>query len=545
MARFESAVLSVCVLILVSFAAQPEIRFENTVRASGITLHLDNSTTPEKHPEETMTGGVAVLDYNNDGRPDIFFINGAHLPDMQKSQARYWNRLYRNDGNGHFTDVTERAGIAGAGYSMGVAVGDFDNDGNEDVYVTGVDHNQLFHNNGDGTFTDVTERAGVSTIDKKGNKPFSVAAGWFDYNNDGKLDLLVVNYVQLPAAEPVCKTNNLRAYCSPDSFAGVTNILFRNNGDGTFTDVSEVSGISKLTGKGMGVAFADYDGDGFTGIFIANDTFRNLLFHNNRDGTFTELGVLAGVAYNENGKSIAGMGADFRDVDNDGRPEIFVTGTLNDMFLLFRNNGRDFTDVTSDSGMGTLTGNLTGWGNGIFDFDNDGWKDLFTANSAILDNSEAIDHRAYWLPDTVFRNSGKGRFTRLNVSEPAAHRGAAFGDLNGDGLVDVVINNLNGAPELLSNRSNKSNHWLIVDLQGTYSNRDGIGSKLEVVTGGRHQYNQCTTSVGYASSSDRRVHFGLGSSRVIDRLAIIWPSGATQHLTNVAADRVLKVVEPW
>ena len=544
MARFESAVLSVCVLILVSFAAQPEIRFENTVRASGITFHLDNSATPEKHQEETMTGGVAVLDYNNDGRPDIFFINGAHLPDMQKSQARYWNRLYRNDGNGHFTDVTERAGIAGAGYSMGVAVGDFDNDGNEDVYVTGVDHNQLFHNNGDGTFTDVTERAGVSTIDKKGNKPFSVAAGWFDYNNDGKLDLLVVNYVQLPAAEPVCKTNNLRAYCSPDSFAGVTNILFRNNGDGTFTDVSEVSGISKLTGKGMGVAFADYNGDGFTGIFIANDTFRNLLFHNNRDGTFTELGVLAGVADNENGKSIAGMGADFRDVDNDGRPEIFVTGTLNDMFLLFRNNGRDFTDVTSDSGMGTLTGNLTGWGNGIFDFDNDGWKDLFTANSAILDN-EAIDHRAYWLPDTVFRNSGKGRFTRLNVSEPAAHRGAAFGDLNGDGVVDVVINNLNGAPELLSNRSNKSNHWLIVDLQGTYSNRDGIGSKLEVVTGGRHQYNQCTTSVGYASSSDRRVHFGLGSSRVIDRLTIIWPSGATQHLTNVAADRVLKVVEPW
>lgn len=532
-----------------SHAAElPSICFEDRADAAGVHFVLNNSASGEKHQIETMAGGVAVFDYNGDGRPDLYFINGAKLPEMDKSDPRFWNRLYRNDGHGRFTDVTEAAGMKGAGYGMGVAAADYDNDGHEDVFIAGVNRNQLFHNNGDGTFTDVTAKAGLAGMLAGYGKPFSVGAGWFDYNNDGLLDLFVVNYVRWSLiGEPACKSGEIRAYCSPNSYAGMPNMLFRNNGDGTFTDVSQASGIGKVTGKGMGVAFADYDGDGYQDVFVANDTFRNLLFHNKGDGTFEEIGIVAGIAYNENGKSIAGMGACFRDVDNDGKPDIFVTGMNGDTFPLFHNAGSYFTDITAKSGVAAATQRMTGWGNGVFDFDNDGWPDLFTANAAILDNSEQVDNLPYRLPNLVLRNEGDGHFRNVSAgalwAKAAAHRGAAFGDLDGDGRIDAVTTVLNGPAEILMNRSPNSNHWILLDLQGSKSNRDGIGAKVCVRTGKRIQYNHASSSVGYASSSIPLVHFGLEKAARIDEIAILWPDGRKQTLTQIPADQVLRVRE--
>jgi hypothetical protein len=530
--------------------AESTIRFENTVESTGITFALDNDVTPNKHQVETMIAGVALFDYNNDGLLDIYFANGAKLPSMDKTDPRFWNRLYRHNGDGTFTDVTEKAGVKGKGYSMGVAVADYDNDGCEDFYVTGVNYNQLFHNNCDGTFTDVTEKAGLAGIDPKLGKTWAISAGWFDYDNDGRLDLLVVNYVKWSVqTEPPCTSNKVRAYCSPDSYQGLPNMLFHNNGDGTFTDVSEKSGIAKFVGKGMGVAFADYDGDGFTDAFVSNDTFRNFLLHNEGNGTFTETGILNGVAYNENGKSIAGMGCDFRDVDNDGRPDIFVTGMVGDTWPLFRNRGRDFQDITSSAGIARVSSGYTAWGAGMFDFDNDGWKDLFATRSSILDNAEEVDNLPSKLPNAVLRNLNGKRFADVSAQAgpsfqvPQRHRGAAFGDLNNDGKIDVVVVNQHVKPEIFLNRSTNQNHWLIFDLQGVKSNRDGLGTRIAVTAGGLTQYNHATTSVGYGTSSDRRVHFGLGAAAVADKVEIAWPSKTHQVLHNVKADQILKLRE--
>jgi hypothetical protein len=533
-------------------SGQGPIVFENTIGHSGITFKMNNSVSARKHQVETMLAGVAVFDYNNDGWMDIYFSNGASLPGMDKSDPRYWNRLYRNNGDGTFTDVTERAGVRGAGFAMGVAAADYDNDGWVDLYVTGVNRNQLFHNNGDGTFTDVTEKAGVAGIHPKLGKTWSISAGWFDYDNDGRLDLFVTNYVNWSLeTEPVCKMGEIIAYCSPASYTGQPSMLFHNNGDGTFTDVSEKSGISKSTGKGMGVVFADYDADGFSDIFVSNDTYRNFLFHNNRNGTFSEVGIANGVAYNENGKSVAGMGADFRDVDNDGRPDIFVVGMIGDTFPLFLNRGNSFTDVTSIWGISALTIGFTGWGAGVADFDNDGWKDIFVACASILDNSEEIDHIPAKVPNKVFRNTGRKRFVEASASAgpsfgvPEAHRGAAFGDFNNDGRIDVVVTNQNSPPDLFMNRSKSSNHWLLVRLVGTRSNRDGLGARLKATpAGGASIYNHATTSTGLSASSDPRVHFGLGAAERVEKLEIWWPSGAHQTLTDVKADQILVVREP-
>ncbi len=525
--------------------------FEDIFKTSKIDFTLKNSVTAQHYSIETMLGGVAAFDYNNDGLLDLFFTNGAALPSLNKIDASYHNRLFRNNGDGTFTDVTERAGLGGIGYSMGVAAADYDNDGFVDLYVTGFNRNQLFHNNGDGTFTDVTDKAGVSGVVPGLGKPWSVAAGWFDYNNDGHLDLFVVNYLNYDVkTSRLCPADGIPAYCSPNEFQGTPNILYRNNGNGTFTDVSEQSNISKYIGKGMGLAFADYDDDGFVDVFISNDTYQNFLLHNNGDGTFTDTAMLAGVQYNESGKNMAGMGTDFRDIDNDGKADIFQTTMFGDSFQLYHNTGKgQFEDISGESGITLITGRLTGWGTGIYDFDNDGNKDIFTANAEILDNSMQILHRPFPLPNGVFRNRGNLSFENVSAkagpafSLPAAHRGAAFGDFNNDGRIDIAVSVINGPPKLLMNRSESHNHWIILALTGTKSNRDGLGTKIRVVTALGAQYNHATTAVGYNSSSDKRVHFGLGTATVIDRIELTWPSGIRQTLTGIKADQVLKITE--
>lgn len=539
----------------VAAAVPAPIRFDDLIGRSKIGFTERSSTSAERYLVETMTGGVAAFDYDNDGLLDLFFVNGAAVPGLEKTGPEYWNRLYHNNGDGTFTDVTAKAGVQGVGYSMGVAAGDYDHDGFVDLYVTGVNRNQLLHNNGDGTFTDVTAKAGVPGLvgGREGGqtKGWSVTAGWFDYNRDGKLDLLVVNYLDYDLKTAArCSARKLPTYCSPDDFQGLPNILYRNNGDGTFTDVSVASHIADFVGKGMGVAFADYDGDGNTDVFLSNDTFPNFLLHNNGDGTFTEDATAAGVAFKNNGKTVAGMGADFRDLDNDGKPDIFHTAMYGDGFPLYRNLGDgQFEEATSGAGLIGPTGRLTAWGAGMFDFDNDGLKDLFTANAAILDNELEIEHRPYLLPDTVFRNEGGMRFKDVSAgagadfSRPAAHRGAAFGDFNNDGRVDIAVNVLNGPPQLLINRTENGNHWIELKLVGVADNRDGLGTKVKLTTARGVQYNVATTAVGYNSSSDKRVHFGLGDATVIDRIELSWPTGVKQVLRDVKVDQVLTVVE--
>jgi hypothetical protein len=531
-------------------APEARIRFEDLIEKTGIPFRLRNSVSPQRYSIETMLGGVAIFDYNNDGLLDIFFTNGAAIPSLEKSDPSYWNRLYRNNGDGTFTDVTTQAGVQGVGYSMGVAAGDYDNDGFVDLYVTGVNRNQLLHNNGDGTFTDVTEKAGVAGTVPGYGKPWAVAAGWFDYKNDGRLDLLVIDYLDysVPTAK-LCFIGDVRAYCAPGNFKGMPNILYRNNGDGTFADVSKASHIAQYVGKGMGLAFADYDNDGFTDVFVSNDTFPNFLLHNNGDGSFKDVALEEGVAYTVNGSLVAGMGADFRDLNNDGLPDIFHAAMYGNTFPLYRNRGGQFDEVTDTSGMMAFSRRMTAWSAGAFDFDNDGWKDLFVDGGAILDNEQEVLHRPALLPNGLLLNNGDFTFTDVSSRagaafvEPRAHRGAGFGDLDNDGTIDVVVNTINDRPQILMNRTASGNHWILLKLVGTRDNRDGLGTKVKITTSEGVQYNHATTAVGYNSSSDKRVHFGLGKATVIDRIDLAWPTGVKQVLTNVKVDQVLTVVE--
>jgi hypothetical protein len=521
------------------------IRFEDRSPASGLAFVLRNAASPQKHQIETMAGGVAVLDYDNDGRPDLYFANGARQPDLLKSGPEYHNRLYRNTPGGVFEDVTEKAGVRGEGYSMGVASADYDNDGWCDLLVAGVNRNILFRNRGDGSFQDATARAGLEQ--PPGQPQWAIGAAWLDYDRDGFLDLFLARYVKWdPAREPYCGNPGVRTYCHPKFYQALPNQLFRNNGDGTFRDVSGPSGIARHAGKGMGVAVADYDQDGAPDIFVANDTVPNFLFRNQGDGTFREAALEAGVAYNDDGRALSSMGVDFRDVDNDGREDLFVTALASETYPLYRNLGKGlFADVTFPSKLGAATLPLSGWSNGIFDFDNDGWKDLFAANGDVQDNTELFSSRKSRLANSVFRNRGDGSFEMSLAGSPALHRGAAFGDFDGDGRVDVIVTRIADRPLLLRNVSPGANHWLGVRLRGRRSNRYGLGAKLTLVTAsGRRQWNHATTSVGYASASDRAVHFGLGRDRRVQWLEIRWPSGAVQKLADVAADRYLEVSEP-
>ena len=528
------------------------IRFDNIAEKSGLRYVTENCPTPYKNQPETMAGGVALFDYDGDGYLDVYLTSGAAIPSLQKDSPKYWNRLFNNNHDGTFTDVTEKAGVAGAGYTMGVAVGDYDNDGHPDLFVANVTANQLFHNNGDGTFTDVTKKAGLAGEMMYGMKMWSVGGGWFDYNNDGLLDLFVVNYCKWKVdKDPVCGTAGVRGYCHPKYYSPLRNTLYRNNGDGTFTDVSEETGIAQHLGKGMGVSFADYDHDGFMDVFVTNDTMANFLFRNVGGKKFEENGVWAGVAYGPYGLALSGMGCDFRDVNNDGWPDIWHTAVEHETFPLYINQGNG-NFGNKGSGLAIPTVNMSGWSNGIFDFDNDGWKDLFVARGNVMDTiSLVVPGRRYGEPNSVFRNLRNGNFQDVSdlagseFQKLAPHRGAAFGSLFNDGRIDAVVTILGRPTELWRNISETNHHWILFDLVGTKSNRMGLGAHIRIVTqDGRSQWNHATTAVGYASSSDSRVHFGLGDNKSISEVEIRWPSGIRQSLRNVAVDRIMTIEEP-
>jgi hypothetical protein len=533
------------VLVLIAATAAPTAPIFDVKLPQGIDFTLQNSPTPQKHLIETMPGGVALFDYNNDGLLDIFFVNGGRLTtplpaqdNFDRHDPRYWNRLYRQNKDGSFTDVTEQAGLANAGdgnYGMGVAVGDYDNDGYPDLYVTSYGKNILYHNNGDGTFTDVTAKAGVA------GGGWSVSAGFFDYDNDGKLDLFVTRYMEWDTKHSKDCGGNFHTYCPPEEFPATTNILYHNNGDGTFTDVSQRSGIAGKKGRALGVAFADYDGDGFTDIFVANDGMQQYLYHNNGNGTFTELALEAGTALSEDGKRMSGMGVVFQDYDNDGRPDVMVTELPREIYGVYHNDGGgSFSYRSLETGLGVLSSGSSGWSIGLEDFDNDGWKDLFVAQGHVLDNVATIDPSLHYAELPLVAINRNGRFERVEsgITTPTAGRGAAFGDLNNDGWEDVVMTSLGGHPQVIMNRGSKA-HWLVISLRGTRSNRDGYGARVQV----NGQTRFATSTVGYLSASDKRLHFGLGAAEKA-KVEVVWPSGIHQTLNDVHADQFLEVREP-
>lgn len=525
-------------------AAEGPIRFVNAASGSGLDFVLCNGAFGHKYQVETLPGGIGVIDFDNDGWPDLYCVNGAALPSLQKSDAGFYNRLYRNNRNGTFSDVTERAGVMGRGYDMGAAVGDYNNDGLEDIYVVGVHGNTLYRNNGDGSFTDVTETAGVRGTDEKGRSLWSVAAAWIDYDNDGLLDLFVSNYCEWEAGiDPVCGglVPGSRTYCHPDVYRSEPMLLYHNNGNGTFTEVSRAAGLGNLLGKGMGIALADFDGSGRPGLFIANDHAPNLLIRNQGSGKLQETGIESQVAYNGDGRQISGMGADFGDIDGDGRPDIVMTGLRGETFEVFANRGDgNFDDISAASGILGLSRPVSGWGCGLVDFDNDGWLDLFVAGGGLdVDDLQ---------PNRIFRNQGGGRFKDVSATAGSdfaiarLHRGAAFADFDNDGRIDVAVTALNAPLELWMNRSPEQ-HWLQLRLQGTQSNRSGIGARVLCKSASRTQIKTVTNSVGYASSSDLRVHFGLGADKTAS-VEIHWPSGVVQTLGQQTADQRVDVTEP-
>jgi hypothetical protein len=545
--------IGIAVWALLGAPAAGVIAFEEIAARSGLIFTANSCPTPNKNQPETMVSGVALLDYDNDGYLDVYLVNGAAIPSLKKEGPMYWNRLFHNNHDGTFTDVTEKAGVAGEGYGMGVAVGDFDNDGWPDIYVANVTKNQLFRNNHDGTFTDVADKAHVGGGILNGKKMWSVSAVWLDYNNDGLLDLFVSNYCKWEVnKDPVCRINNTtRAYCHPKYYQPLPDTLYRNNGDGTFTDVSAETGISKHLGKGMGAVIADYDGDGFMDIFVPNDNMPNFLFHNIGGNRFEEVALESGVAYPQSANVVSGMGADFKDVFNTGRPDIWHTATENESFPMYQNRGGGvFFEVTDQSLLGS-TRTMSGWSNGIFDFDNDGFKDLFVARGNVLDNVSLTSNRTYGEPNAIFRNLGNGKFRDVSADagpdfqKSAAHRGAAFGDIDNDGRIDAVVTVLNGPVKYFHNVTKNSNHWILLKLVGTKSNRMGIGAQIRITAeDNSKQYNEVTTACGYAGSSDSRVHFGLGASKMIREIDIKWPSRIHQVLHDIPADQILAVKEP-
>ncbi len=529
------------------------VRYVDVTTTSGLRFHHHNSATPSKFLLETMSGGVAVLDYNRDGWLDVFFVNGANLKENQtdrdpvdKSSPEFWNRLFRSNRDGTFTDVTEKAGVQGKGYGMGAAVGDYDNDGDADLFVTNYGPSILYRNNGDGTFSDVTVQAKLTA------EGWGTSAGFFDYDNDGDLDLFVCRYAQWNFASNIfCgnKSPNGRSYCHPDNFKPISNLLFRNNGDGTFADVSQASQIAESAGKGLGLAFADFNGDGYIDINVANDSYQQFLFKNLGNGSFKEMAVIAGTGYTEDGKTFAGMGTDFADIDDDGFPDIITTALSNESYAYFHNNGDEsFTYATLFSSLGELTRLLSGWGIRIFDYDNDGVKDLFLANSHVMDNIEVTQpHLRYLQKPLLLKRVGK-KFQDVSAGageafqQAWASRGAAFGDMDNDGDVDIIVSNCGGFAYFLQNDGGNRNHWIGLDLLGKRSNRDAIGARVKLTSeSGRVQHSLVTTTASYLSAIDRRVFFGLGAETRVKEIEVLWPGGGKQIVASPKVDQFVGV----
>jgi hypothetical protein len=519
----------------------------------GIDFKQNAYHTSKKYLPETMGSGVALFDYDNDGRLDIFVVNGAALADPtpkgtipKKSGPQDWNRLYHQKPDGSFEDVTAKAGLQGAGYGMGAAVGDYDNDGYDDLYVTALGGNKLYHNNGDGTFTDVTEKSGT------GGGGWSTSAAWVDLDNDGRLDLVALRYMQWDFDDIYCgeRIEGRRAYCHPDDFAPAAPLAFHNDGDGRFTEVAGKIGLA-VPGKGLGIGIGDYDRDGKIDLFVANDSMAEFLFHNKGGGTFEEVGLLSQVAFNGDGRPYAGMGIDFADYNNDGLPDLVVTDLANQMYALYGNNGDGtFTYETYTSGLGRMTLLHSGWGAKLVDYDNDGRKDLLIAQGHDLDTIELdFPQLRYREPMLAAWNTGKGFVEVSAISgkvfrQAWAGRGLAVGDLDNDGRVDAVVTANDGPMYVLLNKTETGNHWLTLKLVGHASNRDGIGAEVTVTTAAGIQKNTVSTACSYLSSCDKRAHFGLGAETAVKAVEIRWPSGITQTLKDVRGDRELAIDEP-
>jgi enediyne biosynthesis protein E4 len=535
--------------------APSPVTFTDISAQTKIDFRQAASLTSQKYLLESMGGGVAMLDYDNDGRLDLYFTNGARLEDPMpkgampdKRDAKYWNRLYHQKQDGTFEDVTERAGVKGTGYSMGVACGDYDADGLVDIYVTAYGTNILYRNRGDGTFEDATKRAGVE------GGGWSTSAGWLDYDRDGRLDLFVARYADwdFEKGSVYCgdQRPGFRAYCHPDNFKGLTNLLFHQKADGTFEDVTTASKIADPNGKGLGVAFADFDNDGWTDILVANDSVRQQLYRNKGDRTFEDVALMAGVGYDENGKTFAGMGVDAKDYDNDGLADIFITALSNETYPLYRNNGDEsFTYTTMLTGVGQITLLYSGWGTRLMDADNDGWLDIFVAQGHVLDTIEKTSsYLTYRQTPLLMRNTGKG-FVNVSATagqpfnRPLAARGAAFGDLDNDGDTDIVIGVIEGAPVILRNEGTR-NHWLGISVIGVKSNRQGLGARITVTDrNGRQQVQEVTRAGSYLSSNDPRIIFGLGEATTVKTVEVRWPEGRTQRITNPPIDRHMTIKE--
>ena len=520
--------------------------FVDVAGRSKITYISNNCPNTHKYFPQPMCGGVALFDYDNDGRLDIFFTNGAQLPDLKKTNPSYYNCLLHQRADGTFEDVTAKAGLTGADldFNFGVAVGDYDNDGYEDMFICSAGRNVLYHNNGNGTFTDVTKESGI------GGKPkdtLSVVAAWFDYDNDGLLDLIVDNYTYwTPQTDIRCTMGSKEYYCDPRRYKSVPPRLYHNLGHGKFEDVTEKSGLGKWPGKGMGISIADFNNDGWQDVFIANDTEPNSLFINQGNGTFEDKGLELGVAYNDSGHSGSSMGSDAKDYDNDGHVDIFYNNLMGQAWQLLRNRGDLFT-IPFAARIQAPSLSFSGWSNGFIDYNNDGWKDIYSANGDV----DQVDERSPQ-HDTMFENVGGKTFVDVSGEmgkdflRKGYQRGSAFGDLKNDGAMDIVVTSLNESPRILMNSADSGNHWLMLSLTGHKSARDAVGAKVKVTTAsGRVLYNHVAISVGFMSSSDKRIHFGLGQETRIASIEIRWPSGIEQVLKAVAADQFLQVDEPY